>query len=95
MMAQSNSERSRLDDAARAGWLYYIAGHTQEEIAKRFGVSVQTVQRWRKNGWIHAVYYNDQKEYLYEPFFEGLPRHSQHQTQTAAASPMAQSLQEE
>jgi len=40
-------------------------------------------------------YYNDQKEYLYEPFFEGLPRHSQHQTQTAAASPMAQSLQEE
>jgi len=68
---------------------------TQEEIAKRFGVSVQTVQRWRKNGWIHAVYYNDQKEYLYEPFFEGLPRHSQHQTQTAAASPMAQSLQEE
>jgi transcriptional regulator with XRE-family HTH domain len=68
---------------------------TQEEIAERFGVSVQTVQRWRKNGWIHAVYYNDQKEYLYEPFFEGLPRHSQHQTQTAAASPMAQSFEEE
>src|SRR6267154_1514747 len=36
-----------------------------------------------------------QKEYLYEPFFEGLPRHSQHQTQTAAASPMAQLFQEE
>jgi DNA-binding XRE family transcriptional regulator len=68
---------------------------TQEEIAERFGVSVQTVQRWRKNGWIHAVYYNDQKEYLYEPFFEGLPRHSQNQPQPSATSPMTQSLKEE
>ncbi len=31
----SDNERSRLDDAARAGWLYYIAGNTQDEIAKR------------------------------------------------------------
>jgi DNA invertase Pin-like site-specific DNA recombinase len=68
---------------------------TQEEIAERFGVNVQTVQRWRKNGWIHAVYYNDQKEYLYEPFFEGLPRHSQNQTQPSATSPITQSFKEE
>jgi len=68
---------------------------TQEEVAERFGVSVQTVPRWRKMGWIHAMYYNDQKEYLYEPFFEGLPRHSQNQAQTAATSPIAQSLKEE
>ena len=46
---------------------------TQEEIAETFGVNVQTVQRWRKKGRIHAEYYNDQKEYLYEPSFEGLP----------------------
>ena len=46
---------------------------TQEDIAETFGVNVQTVQRWRKKGWIHAEYYNDQKEYLYEPSFEGLP----------------------
>ncbi len=46
---------------------------TQEEIAETFGVNVQTVQRWRKKGWMHAEYYNDQKEYLYELSFEGLP----------------------
>ena len=46
---------------------------TPEDIAETFGVKVQTVQRWRKKGWIHAEYYNDQQEYLYEPSFEGLP----------------------
>src|ERR1700760_3898583 len=44
-MALSNSERSRLDDAARAGWLYYIGGYTQDEIARRLKVSRATVQR--------------------------------------------------
>ena len=33
-------ETSKLDDAARAGWLYYIAGNTQDEIAKRLNVSI-------------------------------------------------------
>jgi DNA-binding transcriptional regulator LsrR (DeoR family) len=36
---------TRLDDAARAGWLYYVAGNTQDEIAQKMGVSRQTVQR--------------------------------------------------
>lgn len=44
-MALSNSDKSRLDDAARAGWLYYIAGYTQDEIAKRLKVSRASVQR--------------------------------------------------
>src|SRR5262245_66246303 len=44
-MASSNSEKSRLDEAARAGWLYYIAGHTQDEIARHLKVSRATVQR--------------------------------------------------
>ncbi len=35
----------RLDLAARAGWLYYIAGNTQDEIAGKLGVSRQTAQR--------------------------------------------------
>jgi DNA-binding transcriptional regulator LsrR (DeoR family) len=35
----------RLDMAARAGWLYYIAGNTQDEIAGKLGVSRQTAQR--------------------------------------------------
>ncbi|MCR4268308.1 sugar-binding transcriptional regulator [Nitratireductor sp. ZSWI3] len=35
----------RLDDAARAGWLYYIAGYKQDEIARSLGVSRQTAQR--------------------------------------------------
>jgi len=38
-------EKERLDDAARAGWLYYIAGNTQDEIARKLGVSRQTAQR--------------------------------------------------
>jgi len=41
----SDNERSRLDDAARAGWLYYIAGNTQDEIAKRLKFSRATAQR--------------------------------------------------
>ncbi len=36
---------TRLDDAARAGWLYYVAGNTQDEIAQKMGVSRQTAQR--------------------------------------------------
>jgi DNA-binding transcriptional regulator LsrR (DeoR family) len=39
------SEHDRLDDAARAGWLYYIAGNTQDEIARKLGISRQTAQR--------------------------------------------------
>lgn len=40
-----DSERSRLDDAARAGWLYFIAGNTQDEIARKLNVSRPTAQR--------------------------------------------------
>lgn len=36
---------TRLDDAARAGWLYYVAGNTQDQIARALGVSRQTAQR--------------------------------------------------
>lgn len=36
---------TRLDDAARAGWLYYIAGNTQDQIAATLGISRQTAQR--------------------------------------------------
>jgi DNA-binding transcriptional regulator LsrR (DeoR family) len=36
---------SRLDDAARAGWLYYVAGKTQDEIARTLGLSRQSAQR--------------------------------------------------
>src|SRR6201988_3001114 len=43
-MAAEN-EKSRLDDAARAGWLYFIAGHTQDEIAKMLQVSRASAQR--------------------------------------------------
>ncbi len=42
----SRSEaRNRLDDAARAGWLYYICGNTQDEIAAKMGISRQSAQR--------------------------------------------------
>jgi DNA-binding transcriptional regulator LsrR (DeoR family) len=35
----------RLDEAARAGWLYYIAGKTQDDIARVLNVSRPTAQR--------------------------------------------------
>jgi DNA-binding transcriptional regulator LsrR (DeoR family) len=44
-MTRAHGEESRLDEAARAGWLYYVAGNTQEEIAAKLGVSRQSAQR--------------------------------------------------
>ena len=40
-----DSDNLRLDDAARAGWLYYIAGNTQDEIARKLSISRQSAQR--------------------------------------------------
>ncbi|MBU2881318.1 sugar-binding transcriptional regulator [Psychrosphaera sp. B3R10] len=45
MVKRTNSEIRKLDDAARAGWLYYVAGKTQEEIAKKLNISRQSAQR--------------------------------------------------
>lgn len=42
---QQIAANPRLDDAARAGWLYYIAGNTQDQIAAKLGISRQTAQR--------------------------------------------------
>jgi DNA-binding transcriptional regulator LsrR (DeoR family) len=44
-MPPSSSEKSRLDDAARAGWLYFIAGNTQDEIARKLEISRPAAQR--------------------------------------------------
>lgn len=41
----SDSADTRLDEAARAGWLYYIAGKTQDDIARTLNVSRPTAQR--------------------------------------------------
>ena len=40
-----DGDSARLDDAARAGWLYYVAGNTQDEIARKLGISRQAAQR--------------------------------------------------
>ncbi|MBN9307663.1 MAG: DNA-binding transcriptional regulator [Devosia sp. 67-54] len=45
MSSRQDQGGRRLDDAARAGWLYYVAGNNQEEIAKKLNVSRQTAQR--------------------------------------------------
>ena len=45
MPRKPDADMVRLDEAARAGWLYYIAGNTQDEIARKLGVSRQTAQR--------------------------------------------------
>lgn len=44
-MPHPRSPAGRLDDAARAGWLYYIAGKTQDEVASHMGISRQAAQR--------------------------------------------------
>ncbi|MEK1886602.1 MAG: sugar-binding transcriptional regulator [Phyllobacterium sp.] len=45
MMSKPELTATRLDDAARAGWLYYVAGNTQDEIAAKLGISRQSAQR--------------------------------------------------
>ena len=40
-----SSEPTLQDEAARAGWLYYVAGMTQDQIASELGVSRQRAQR--------------------------------------------------
>lgn len=45
MARKQDPENERLDDAARAGWLYYIAGNTQDQIARKLGISRQAAQR--------------------------------------------------
>src|SRR3954468_17753906 len=44
-MGTGDGEKSRLDEAPRAGWLYFIGGHTQDEIAKMLQVSRASAQR--------------------------------------------------
>ena len=44
-MAKRSDVQERLDDAARAGWLYYVAGRTQDEIAAAMSISRQSAQR--------------------------------------------------
>ena len=44
-MSLSYKELKKLDDAARAGWLYYVAGKTQDEIAQNLNISRQSAQR--------------------------------------------------
>lgn len=41
----TDSARDVLDEAARAGWLYYVGGKTQDQIAQELGVSRQRAQR--------------------------------------------------
>jgi DNA-binding transcriptional regulator LsrR (DeoR family) len=41
---QHRRER-KLDQAARAAWLYYVAGNTQDEVARKLNVSRQAAQR--------------------------------------------------
>ena len=38
-------EETSLDQAARAAWLYYVGGQTQEQVARELGISRQRAQR--------------------------------------------------
>ena len=45
MTGKPEIDSTPLDDAARAGWLYYVGGLTQDQIARELGVSRQRAQR--------------------------------------------------
>ena len=45
MSEPTTATRKRRDEAARAAWLYFVAGRTQDEIAARLDLSRQAVQR--------------------------------------------------
>lgn len=45
MAPRTESSSNRLDDAAQAGWLCYVADNTQEEIAAKLGTWRQSAQR--------------------------------------------------
>ena len=45
MNEKPDIDASPTDDAARAGWLYYVGGMTQDQIARELGVSRQRAQR--------------------------------------------------
>lgn len=44
-MSRNDPEPTLNDEAARAGWLYYVGGLTQDQIAAELGVSRQRAQR--------------------------------------------------
>ena len=45
MAEPTSGANKRREDAARAAWLYFIAGRTQDEIAAQLGISRQAAQR--------------------------------------------------
>jgi DNA-binding transcriptional regulator LsrR (DeoR family) len=45
MAASSQKQEEKLDLAARAAWLYYVAGNTQQEIAQKLKISRPAAQR--------------------------------------------------
>ncbi|MGC3937468.1 sugar-binding transcriptional regulator [Roseobacter sp. EG26] len=45
MAAKSGSDELAIDLAARAGWMYYLGGMTQDHIARELGISRQRAQR--------------------------------------------------
>ncbi len=45
MAPKIDPDEKTVDQAARAGWMYYLAGMTQDQIARELGVSRQRAQR--------------------------------------------------
>ena len=43
--SSSKKQEEKLDLAARAAWLYYVAGNTQHELARKLKISRPTAQR--------------------------------------------------
>lgn len=45
LQRQGDGDVTPLDEAARAAWLYYVGGKTQDQIARELGISRQRAQR--------------------------------------------------
>jgi DNA invertase Pin-like site-specific DNA recombinase len=59
---------SRFDRLRAAGLL------TLREMAKSLDVHLSTVKKWRREGWLRAVAYNDKNGYLFEPPGKDAPK---------------------
>ena len=67
---------------------------TAQEVAKRLGVSVDTVFLWSKGGRLKTHAYNDRPQHLYEPPDPNLPLHGKPNGNASSNSPPPQTADE-
>ena len=59
MAARQDISGNRLDDAARAGWLYYVAGNNQEQIAQKMEEITRQLEEASRQASEHQAFRQD------------------------------------